>query len=671
MRTLYRSLIALFALATGLPAQNLSTMARGTAITGINDSAVVMACDSVRPTCRTRAVTTNELFKRPRGTTSNPSYTFALDSTTGLNYDGTSLTLLRAGNIGVRVMNNQTDVMANGSNAITVSGATSRISLGMPMTFTAGSAANPSINFINDTDNGIYAGTDSVQFTTGGTRRGFFHSGGLNVTNLTVSGTCTGCGGASFPLEATSSGTASLPTYTWDGDENTGMYRRGADTLAFTMGGVDTALFMTYNDVGNQNVGGLTFRTKASRPYHFYSGSTQGPSFVDAQVRTSTGNESTPTYSYRDGINSGMWLKDASASDTLVFSANGTRSLALTNSSTTTGKLFGGTQSLEINGGTGTSTNILLRTTTSGGSATDALSINDAQQLATQWGTAALPRYTFISDLNTGMFRNGTDQLGFSTAGLLGMRINELQSTLIDTGTAIGTARRGLGFLGDSTKGISWSPGNNTMYIVVGTQAGDAVQIRDAGTNAVQVFGGAQSAARNSPTFTWSNFSTSGLGHTPGGDTVVVMTGATVRMLVADMAATAAGDVALCISTGDVVRKGATCGSSSSKVKTGISTLSGNLALALRPVSFTYKKGFYNQRREFGLIAEEAAKVDPRFAFYAERDETLPDGSVIKKGDAFNVNDRAVQAAMLATLQMMQQQIDSLKAEVAALKRSR
>ncbi len=69
----------------------------------------------------------------------------------------------------------------------------------------------------------------------------------------------------------------------------------------------------------------------------------------------------------------------------------------------------------------------------------------------------------------------------------------------------------------------------------------------------------------------------------------------------------------------------------------------------------------YDGRSEFGLIAGEAAKVDRRFAFYADRDDSLPDGEVIRKGEAINVNDRAILANLVATVQEQKRALDSLR----------
>lgn len=146
-------------------------------------------------------------------------------------------------------------------------------------------------------------------------------------------------------------------------------------------------------------------------------------------------------------------------------------------------------------------------------------------------------------------------------------------------------------------------------------------------------------------------------------DTLAFAVNGSNVLKIKDMAATGAGDVALCRTTGNVVTQGATCGSSTAKIKTGITWLRPRTAtqtlMSLRPSSYRYRPGFYGERAEYGLIAEEVAKVDPRLAFYADADDSRLG---IKAGDPINVNDRAVMSLMLATMQDQQRTIDSLRA---------
>lgn len=96
----------------------------------------------------------------------------------------------------------------------------------------AGSASAPSYAFIPDLDTGTYsAGTNALGITTGGVARWTFRSDG-NIES--GSGTT----GAIF-IRANIAGSAGFPTYTFEGDTNTGIYRRAANNLGICTGGSD------------------------------------------------------------------------------------------------------------------------------------------------------------------------------------------------------------------------------------------------------------------------------------------------------------------------------------------------------------------------------------------------------------------------------------------------
>lgn len=136
--------------ASALTATAIGTLARATAITGLNDSALVVVRDSAS---RTRAASTHELFKRPAGGASNPSFTFALDSTTGIYRSAASTLAFAAGGSLVGTVNNL--AVWNNSAA--------------KITFGNGSASLPTFSFSSDPNTGIYnAGVDSIGFATNG-----------------------------------------------------------------------------------------------------------------------------------------------------------------------------------------------------------------------------------------------------------------------------------------------------------------------------------------------------------------------------------------------------------------------------------------------------------------------------------------------------------------------
>lgn len=143
--------------------------------------------------------------------------------------------------------------------------------------------------------------------------------------------------------------------------------------------------------------------------------------------------------------------------------------------------------------------------------------------------------------------------------------------------------------------------------------------------------------------------------------------GQTWKNLWLTSAASGVGDVFLCQKTTHETTAGATCAASTQKIKNAITTLPSGLSLvnALRPVTFQYQPGFYNQRKDIGFIAEEVAKVDPRFAFYAAADEKLSNGAKITKGDPESLNTSAILSALVRAVQEQELEIAQLRTQLA------
>jgi hypothetical protein len=83
--------------------------------------------------------------------------------------------------------------------------------------------------------------------------------------------------------------------------------------------------------------------------------------------------------------------------------------------------------------------------------------------------------------------------------------------------------------------------------------------------------------------------------------------------------------------------------------------------MALRPVSFLYRQRAVNgpNRRQFGLIAEDVAKVYPNLVAYG------------RDGKPLTVLYQELPALLLAKVQNQQRHIDRLEAQVRKLARRR
>ncbi len=191
-------------------------------------------------------------------------------------------------------------------------------------------------------------------------------------------------------LQSYALGTAALPTYSFQTDQNTGLFSPGADALDITTGG--TARFRFPN--------------------------------ADQVHALSIGTAALPFYSFSADTNTGLF---SSGADALDFSTNGTARLRIPNAdqvhalSIGTAALPFYSFSADTNTGLFSSGADALDFATNG---TARLRIPNADQVhALSLGTAALPFYTFSADTNTGIYSPGADILSSTTAGTERMRI--------------------------------------------------------------------------------------------------------------------------------------------------------------------------------------------------------------------------------------------------------
>lgn len=114
----------------------------------------------------------------------------------------------------------------------------------------AGTNALPSFSFGRDANTGMYSpALDEVAFTTGGSQRGRFLSGGLIVTGYVSTTGIVDIGTQALGNAGDSAGT---PTYSWSGDTNTGVFTPGTDQVGFTTAGTER---LRVNAMGNVGIG--------------------------------------------------------------------------------------------------------------------------------------------------------------------------------------------------------------------------------------------------------------------------------------------------------------------------------------------------------------------------------------------------------------------------------
>lgn len=326
----------------------------------------------------------------------------------------------------------------------------------------------------------------------------------------------------------------------------------------------------------------------------------------------------------------------------------------------------------------GASKRLVVQTTTSGSALTTALRFNELQQSLNATGTAGNPSISFAADTNTGFYSlSNADTIGVATGGVRSLAFAGGASAAIVGGAGSMTIRAGTGasrrFTLQATTAASATidimRGNEIGQAVfrTGSLANPAITGTDTTTGFLLGSGSVKGSISGAQAFEFTVPGTERTRLATDLDTLELGTngGGTDKLRIANNSATGAGDVALCLTTTgatNVIRQGATCGTSSAKIKTDIGSIFDPVTktMALRPSSYSFIPEVYGGRHEYGFIADSVMKVDPTLVFRADHDERLPNGKTIKKGDALNTNDRAILALLTATVQRQQRTIDSL-----------
>lgn len=152
---------------------------------------------------------------------------------------------------------------------------------------TTSTVSGQDVNYSNNTTDIVAIGANST------TTAEFWFDPNTNFTQL---------GGiASSTKFIAGFGTQSLPAYTFSGDENTGIYNSGGDSLRIAAAGAAVIIFG--NNIIN-NVADITSNTTGGN-----------------KIEASDGSINTPTYSFQDDVNTGLWSQGA---DILNLTAGGT-----------------------------------------------------------------------------------------------------------------------------------------------------------------------------------------------------------------------------------------------------------------------------------------------------------------------------------------------------------
>ena len=150
------------------------------------------------------------------GSAGAPTYSFSSDPDTGIYRDGADSISFTTGGV------QRLDIDGGGIKG--------KVVFAAPY----GSEAAPGFSFDGDPDTGIYRqNTNEIGFATGGTEN--LRLTGSNLRMASATSTIYNVG---YYRGASATGTVSSPTYSWDGDSQTGMYRNGTSTIAWSLGGL-------------------------------------------------------------------------------------------------------------------------------------------------------------------------------------------------------------------------------------------------------------------------------------------------------------------------------------------------------------------------------------------------------------------------------------------------
>ena len=359
------------------------------------------------------------------GSASNPSYSWQTSLNTGLFLEGTdSVAITAQGNERFRV---------NTSSAL----------------ITAGSATNPGLGVIGDTDTGIYSsGANLLDFTTNGVRR-------LTIDN-------------DGQILAAADGSSAVPSWSFFNNQNTGLYSVNATTLGITAGG--TFIANLSENSGAAQIQANVVGTSASLPSFTWSNDTDTgmlrPStnvlgFTTGGVERLTLNGSLGSATITENTLTGA--SASSFADTLVLQNNDDCGLSILADNDDFSVIYFGDQDSNSVGGIlygHTANELSLR---AGGSSSFKVTGNQ-QLLSNNNGSAATPVFGFNNDLDSGLYLVSTGVLGVSTGGALRLSIG---AGGLRTGTLGLETFPAYSFEGDTNTGV-WSAGADILSFSTG-----------------------------------------------------------------------------------------------------------------------------------------------------------------------------------------------------------
>jgi hypothetical protein len=467
----------------------------------------------------------------------------------------------------------------------------------------------------NLTSVGNITGTGAITISAGGTNQNITltPSGTGTVNASTFNATSTTNGG----FQGISTDSAAVPSFTWTGDLDTGMYRAGADAIGFSTQGTEK---MRITSAGNVGVG----TSSPDERLHVIGGAKLDRGFAAANPRLYLDHDSATDDANYIQLNRGDAGLEVVSEDNVKIRTNNTERMRITSagnvgigttSPASTLHVVGNfrTDNLRLDGNTlsslNTNGNIALEPNGTG------LVTTTRPVITTSFMRAdGAQGYTFGGggDSDGGMFSLADGQIELRTNNIARVTLNAA-GQMVKTNTNNGSS----GLLITGTQGAGFGERQLTVERTGGNGPGIGFHDPSASSAGVIKFWGPIS------TFEFRNFD----------DSLYVNAAANNFVSVSDY-----------------------------RLKSEIAdlTLATNKALALRPRRFRW---LADERSDVGFIAHEVQEVIPEAVFGA-KDAMRSEGSPEYQG----VNDRAIIAVLTGALQEVIAEVRSLKEDVAALK---
>lgn len=357
------------------------------------------------------------------GTASAPSINFASATNTGIyNPTSTDYGVSVAGTEALRITTTSATIAGNllfGTDNTQDIGAAAAnrpkdihlagiLNAGSVVRTATGTAAAPAYSFSAQTNLGMYReSSNSLGFAANGAIR-------LRIQNTHITSLVPilfpdntvdiGAAAATRPRSiyvATSvlnaAGTAGAPSYTFEGDPDSGVYNSAADTVAVSTGGTQR---LTINTTAATLAGNFIFGADNTYNIGATGASRPGVIYVGTALRSVGGDASTPAYSFDGATSTGMY----SSLSNVGISVGASAQLVITSASSTfSGSiLFSSDGGLDIGATSANRPNLIFAKTS----------------FLVDPGSNTAPGFAINGDTNTGVYSAGSDTLNFTTGGI-------------------------------------------------------------------------------------------------------------------------------------------------------------------------------------------------------------------------------------------------------------